>query len=210
MLKYSEWKSLPDWAKDQIKNDRKVGIQKFYKVKEEKEFITFTYEIVQPKLLKGSPDSWILPNNFKFDFNNHFSSLLYYILISFKLFKFLQKRFGNKIFSFENIRINKIYPSNLELKISITFIKKNKTDDSLQLSDYIRLNIPEIYYLFDEINNCLIQDSKPFKEIEKHSKSEIEKVILSPINKVLDNSSIKNELSNPWEQIEIKIEPYLK
>lgn len=53
MLKYSEWKSLPDWAKDQIKNDRKVGIQKFYKVKEEKEFITFTYEIVQPKLLKG-------------------------------------------------------------------------------------------------------------------------------------------------------------
>ena len=64
-----EWSRFPSWKKDQLKQDRKVGLNRYYKLinLDHLSELSFRFDFTKPFLLPNTPLDWKLPKPYKFD-----------------------------------------------------------------------------------------------------------------------------------------------
>lgn len=148
-----EWSRFPSWKKDQLKQDRKIGLNRYYKiislVPNSMSELVYRFDFTKPFLLPNTPLDWQLPEPYKFDIKYDIKNLIYKVGESSPLFKFVNTEaqlsykdyWYNNITKFSNIKIqmqitlfkNLIETTSPQTEESTSFVPVESTNKELKL-----------------------------------------------------------------------------
>jgi len=170
----TEWGRFPFWKKEQLKQDRKIGLKSYYTiiplpVESELLNLIFRFDFTKPLLLPNTPVDWKLPSPYKFDTHFDIAKIIYTIGKSYPLFKFINKeaKLRYNDFKYKNwTAFNKI-----TIQMQITLVKKeSSSNESTTLNNLGEKEITLVLPTISESYSTFIKRDY-FKELGTNSAS---------------------------------------